>query len=259
MKKKNIFIFLIILVSLFLISRNLDYFQKRYYVHQVIDGDTIRLTDGRIIRYLGIDTPELREKTEEGWAYRPLPYAEEAKKLNEQLVYDKNIKIIKDKEKYDTYNRLLAYVFSDDVFVNYQIIKQGLGVIYLWYPNFKFADLLAHAQRTAIENKKGAWAEEFNPVNLNEIYNYKDNMISVKGRISKIDKTARSFHLKLENKKSLYLTLIVYKNNISLFERNGFSMQDLKTRNIKAYGILKSHNGFLYIVISHPCQIEIIH
>ena len=32
-------------------------------VKDAVDGDTLRLTDGRLVRYLGIDAPEIDHKT----------------------------------------------------------------------------------------------------------------------------------------------------------------------------------------------------
>jgi len=37
-----------------------------------------RLDDGRLVRYLGIDAPELRKKVGGSWVYDPQPFAEEA-------------------------------------------------------------------------------------------------------------------------------------------------------------------------------------
>ena len=62
-------------------------------VQKVIDGDTIRLSDGRIIRYLGINAPELRKKVGDLWVYSPEPFAEEAARLNKKLVEGKKVRI----------------------------------------------------------------------------------------------------------------------------------------------------------------------
>ena len=38
-----------------------------YYVSRVVDGDTIELSNGEKVRYIGIDTPEIRERKGSKW------------------------------------------------------------------------------------------------------------------------------------------------------------------------------------------------
>src|SRR5712691_3336746 len=51
-------------------------------VAAVIDGDTIMLTDGTRVRYLGVNTPEHGQ-----------PFYEEAKRYNERLVLHKEVRL----------------------------------------------------------------------------------------------------------------------------------------------------------------------
>ena len=83
-------------------------------VAQVVDGDTIELTNGRKVRYIGINTPE-----------RDQPYYAEATAVNRQLVQGKNVQLELDVETFDRYGRTLAYVWVDGVMVNLEIVRQG--------------------------------------------------------------------------------------------------------------------------------------
>ena len=80
------------------------------HTYSVADGDTIKLADGTVIRYLGIDTPELAhdpgQKSEPG---ARLAYIE-----NMNLVSGRKILLLTPHEKEYTYGRLLAYVFAPD-------------------------------------------------------------------------------------------------------------------------------------------------
>ncbi len=100
-------------------------------VAEVFDGDTIRLTDGRVIRYIGIDAPE---KNEKGY--------QESKAANEKLVQGKEVKLEFDKEKFDRYGRTLAYVFTKENFVNWQQVKDGFARAVAYPPNLKYQELL---------------------------------------------------------------------------------------------------------------------
>jgi micrococcal nuclease len=119
----------------------------------VYDGDTVRLDNGERVRYLGIDTPEMNYR-------KPPPerFAEQAKRFNEDLVYGKIVRLEFDAQTRDKYNRLLAYVYVDDVFVNAKIIESGYGKVFIIQPNIKYADDFILLQGRAKQAKKGIWS-----------------------------------------------------------------------------------------------------
>jgi micrococcal nuclease len=124
-------------------------------VAQVKDGDTIVLTDGRKVRYLGIDTPELSSNDP-----RELAFARRAKQVNAELVQGVKLRLEYDVERYDQYNRLLAYLFlPDGRMVNLELVRQGLARALFKPPNLHFRDELVQAQRQAIEARLGLWQE----------------------------------------------------------------------------------------------------
>ncbi|MBW2406005.1 MAG: thermonuclease family protein [Deltaproteobacteria bacterium] len=80
----------------------------------VHDGDTIVLTDGRYVRYIGINAPEIAHDNHKAEAF-----GYEAKNYNKSLVRSKTVRLEFDKEKYDRHGRLLAYVFLlNGTFIN---------------------------------------------------------------------------------------------------------------------------------------------
>ncbi len=76
-------------------------------VVQVVDGDTVELSTGRRLRYIGLNTPE-----------RDQPYYNEAREANRQLVEGKTVALEWDVETVDQYGRNLAYLWVDGVLVN---------------------------------------------------------------------------------------------------------------------------------------------
>ncbi|HSO58843.1 MAG TPA: thermonuclease family protein, partial [Paenisporosarcina sp.] len=74
----------------------------------VIDGDTIKVKyngKSETIRYLLIDTPEVRHQT-----LGNQPFGDEASLRNQQLLEDVSVSLEFDVgERYDDYGRLLAY------------------------------------------------------------------------------------------------------------------------------------------------------
>lgn len=117
-------------------------------VRYVLDGDTIELTDGRKIRYLGINAPE-----------RAQPFYEQARLLNASLVADQTIRLEYDVVPVDQYGRTLAHVFVGDTHINLELIRQGYANTYTVPPNVKYADELLAAEREAREDQRGLWAQ----------------------------------------------------------------------------------------------------
>lgn len=116
-------------------------------VTAVIDGDTIRLDDGRTVRYLGVNTPEYGQ-----------PFYEEAKRFNEQLVAGKPVRLETPGRKRDKYSRELAYVFVDDVLINAQIVAEGWGHVFIIQPLPKVNEWLP-LQKNAQDQRKGIWRD----------------------------------------------------------------------------------------------------
>ncbi len=127
--------------------------ENRYSVKWVDDGDTIVLMDGRRVRYIGINAPEIDHK---GKKAESCGYS--AKNYNKNMVLSKKVRLEFDKEKYDQYGRLLAYVFLEDgTFVNKVMIEQGHAYCLYRGPNKRYNKKLLGAQRDAMTAKKGIW------------------------------------------------------------------------------------------------------
>ncbi|MGD9349311.1 MAG: thermonuclease family protein, partial [Desulfobacterales bacterium] len=69
-----------------------------YRVKWVADGDTIVLTEGSKVRYIGINAPELPREDHIGE-----PYANEAKRFNARLVKNKTVRLEFDIEPNDRF------------------------------------------------------------------------------------------------------------------------------------------------------------
>lgn len=122
-------------------------------VARVVDGDTVVLSSGERVRYIGINAPELHHPQ------KPVEwYAREAKEFNRRLVEGKKVRLEFDVERRDKYRRLLAYVFLEDgTFVNAELVRQGYAQVMTYPPNVKHADLFLRLQREARAAERGLW------------------------------------------------------------------------------------------------------
>ena len=147
------------LIALTLVSLFFNLFQEASYadtwhaVKWVVDGDTVVLSNGRKLRYIGINAPELEHNDR-----KAEPYARESKQFNAVLVNRKNIRLEFDKERTDQYKRLLAYVFlKNGTFVNAEILSNGYAYLLYHRPNTKHNSTLLNSQRAAMSAQKGIW------------------------------------------------------------------------------------------------------
>ncbi|MGD8797107.1 MAG: thermonuclease family protein [Desulfobacterales bacterium] len=125
-----------------------------YQVKWVVDGDTILLTEGAKVRYIGINSPELPREDHVGE-----PYADEAKRYNARLVDHKKVRLEFDVEPNDRFQRRLAYVFlKGGTFVNAEMLSQGYAYLLYVRPNVKYQATLLTAQRAAMSAKRGIWS-----------------------------------------------------------------------------------------------------
>lgn len=123
-----------------------------YRVKRVVDGDTILLGNGERVRYIGIDTPETKHP------YKPVErFGEEAYRYNKELVGQKWVRLEFDVEQRDRYNRLLAYVYVGETFVNAKLVEGGYAQVYTIPPNVKHQELFLRLQRKARKNNRGLW------------------------------------------------------------------------------------------------------
>lgn len=126
-----------------------------FHVDQVIDGDTVVLENKRRLRYIGIDAPEIYHKEK-----RAQPFGYASRDYNRQLINQKKIHLVFDREKTDRYGRLLAYVFNHkDQCLNQWLLLKGYATYLYRPPNTLRHQLLLNAQRTAMVEQQGIWAQ----------------------------------------------------------------------------------------------------
>jgi micrococcal nuclease len=116
-------------------------------VARVIDGDTVELADGRHVRYLGIDTPEVGDY-----------YADEATARNRDLVEGKTIELQRGSRDQDEYGRLLRYVYVGGTFVNAELVVEGYATAYVFDPDDRYSQVLVQLEQYARMKELGLWA-----------------------------------------------------------------------------------------------------
>ncbi len=132
---------------------------KEAVVRRVIDGDTVELADGRLVRYIGIDTPEMRHREGNRWVSAPEPFAQAATEANQRLVEGKTVQLEYDVRTHDRYNRLLAYVYVDGEMVNATLLAEGDAQLLTIPPDVKYVERFRTLAARARQQRRGLWSD----------------------------------------------------------------------------------------------------
>ena len=97
--------------------------------------------------------PHCGAETEQGQRF----FSQARTKLSE-LVAGKTVTLVRDVSERDRYDRLLAYIFAEDVFANFEMVSAGYASSMTYPPDVACADLFAQAQRGASTSELGLWA-----------------------------------------------------------------------------------------------------
>lgn len=128
-----------------------------YKVIRVVDGDTIDINiDGQSVRVrlIGVNTPETVHPS------KPVEcFGKEASNYTNRMLYGKNIQLELDssQDSFDSYNRLLAYVYIDGNNFNYMLIRNGYAYEYTYNVPYKYQTEFKKAQYYASANNIGLW------------------------------------------------------------------------------------------------------
>jgi micrococcal nuclease len=137
----------------FLVAAGYSSAQTEYVVKWVSDGDTIVLTNGWRVRYIGIDAPEIDHENQ-----KAQPYGYLARSFNKKLVGSQKIVLEFDEERHDRYGRLLAYIFlADGSCLNSRMLENGMAFYLYRWPNEKYDKRLLKKQQDAMKAQKGLW------------------------------------------------------------------------------------------------------
>ncbi|KAB5620445.1 thermonuclease family protein [Pseudomonas putida] len=126
-------------------------------VRQVVDGDTVRLGDGRSVRLIGINAPEIGRKgrTSE-------PYAEAARRRLEALVQasDGRVGLVPGVEPRDKYGRTLAHLYGrNGDNLEAQLLSEGLAYRVAVAPNVRLVGCQQQAEQAARTGRLGLWRQ----------------------------------------------------------------------------------------------------
>lgn len=167
MKQKKIYKIVVIWLAILAIIIVPRFYEEpkekiEYEFIRVVDGDTILVqyeSKPVSVRLIGVDAPESVHPDENS----NTPFGELADEYLEELLAGISLVYLEfDEEQYDSYERLLAYVYleedaSFENSLNYRLVADGYAINKEYPPNVAHARELEAACREAKESRKGLW------------------------------------------------------------------------------------------------------
>jgi micrococcal nuclease len=133
-----------------------------WIINRVVSGQTVEasvvsnpnMTVQRV-RLLGISAP-LKEQS---------PWGDRARQSLSDLIKEQKVILEFDVKQKDNSDRLLAYIWKDNLLVNQYLVSEGLAIADSYAPNVKYDARISRAQSRARLQELGIWDTQ-NPLRL---------------------------------------------------------------------------------------------
>jgi len=217
----------------------------------VYDGDTIkvRLADGKQekIRLIGIDAPETSSKDK-----KTRLNAFYSKRFVFKSLYKTQVRIEYDWEKRDKYERLLAYIWTEDgTLFNEYVIQRGFAAAYTRFPfKAEYRKRFLDAEQYAKHRENGIWKKEpFPLISKKEAPAHMGMLVSYEFVCAA---TRDQGNLWLLESKEGDFGATVYKKYQHLFP----DVNSLIGKKLTVSGLLEAYRGQPQIMLFDPSQLR---
>ncbi|TCS63666.1 endonuclease YncB(thermonuclease family) [Varunaivibrio sulfuroxidans] len=277
--RKGVFPAAIVAAQLFLLTRNAawagDGFLPRGLtaghggrVVAVVDGDTLRLDDGRTVRLAGIQAPQLPGVRDGGPRGRaraprgdvaPWPLADAAKKALAALAQGKFFALYFAGRRRDRYGHLLAQVVGrDGVWLQGRMLALGLARVYPFADNRTVTKTLYARERVARAARRGIWAQAFYaPRRPDTAQADIGSFQVVEGRVRAVAVVRGTAYLNFGVNWRNDFTVKIPKKALKKYHDVHGDPLTLKDRTVRVRGWIGSENGPM-IVLTHPEALEVV-
>lgn len=227
-----------------------DRIDEQVRVGHVHDGDTVVLVDGRKVRLIGINTPELGRKQAPAEAY-----AVAARTALHTLLAQEGFRIglRHGAERYDRYSRALAHLFtSDGRNVQAVLLQQGLAAPIVFPPNIWQHECYRVTAERAREMGLGIWSlPRYQGLSPAELRGVGGGFYAVRGRVHSVKRSRRSVWLNM----GYDFALRIAKEDLLQFP--DLTPESLRARTVRATGWV-SARGDRSMRLRHATQLEVL-
>lgn len=222
----------------------------------VIDGDTVKLENGREVRLVGIQAPKL-PLGRRGFAEWPL--AGEAKTKLERLTAQSRVTLHYGGARQDRHGRMLAHVTLAEgtLWAQGEMLQAGLARVYSFPDNRALTAEMLALEREARAARRGIWANPYYKIRApDETRRDIETFQLVEGRVVQAAAARDRLYLNFGPDYRTDFTIAIARRDLKLFGRD-FDGKALEGKTVRVRGWLKSINGPM-IEATHPEQLEVL-
>jgi micrococcal nuclease len=231
-----------LVIFAFFAAPSIAHAEETAHVLWAHDGDTLRLSDQRDVRLIGINAPEIGR---DGEPDEPLATA--ARDRVGQLVRGRPVQLWYDKERFDRHGRTLAYVFlSDGRDLQEILLREGLAWFIAVAPNVAHRDQYRAAEAEARSGRHGIWSlSDYDPVPAEQLTWRDTGFRRIVGTVMRVEDHRRWAVLHLAPNVELTMP-----------RGGGPALISLAGRRIVARGWLTAYKNSLRMRITDPTMLE---
>ena len=220
-------------------------------VAHVYDADTVKLRDGRKIRLIGINAPEI------GRDGRPSDALAVAARdaLRQWLADEPRLALRYDAETTDRYGRVLAHAYlADQRSVEVRLLEQGLAAAVVITPNIVNLRCYQNAEALARQRGRGIWAyPRYLGITAKALAQHGGGFYVVEALVERVGESRKAVWLNLTDK----LVARIDKRDDVYFE-GVLDLKALAGKKIKLRGWWASRRGGLQMRLYHPAMLEVL-
>ncbi|MEI6558150.1 MAG: thermonuclease family protein [Rhodospirillaceae bacterium] len=223
-------------------------------VREVITGDTLVLTDGRIVRLAGIQAPKVNAGRSRPFKW---PLADEARAALEALALGRGVGLHLGTLHQDRHDRVPAQLVRDDgLWLQGELLARGWARVYAGADLATLGDQLYAREASARAARLGIWGLPFYAVRAPEgLGRDSDSFQLVEGRVLAATLARGQLYLNFGPDWRTDFTIRVPRRAVRAFRQLHGEPALLQGRLIRVRGWVYRHNG-PEIELIHPEQLE---
>ncbi len=223
-------------------------------VARILDGDTLALADGAIVRLVGIRAPKPPPEGPPGRRW-----SEAARDALAALARGRTVRLGYGGRRLDRHGRILAHLFRDDdgVWLQGAMLARGLARVYGFRDNRARLRALLAIEAEARAARRGIWADPAYAVRRAGPDLARGRFSLVEGRVRRAAEVRGRVYLNFGDDWRRDFTVRIAPRDRRLFVRAGLDPLALEGRTIRVRGWIKWRDGPM-IDATHPEQIELL-
>ena len=226
-------------------------------VRHALDGDSLALADGRQVRLIGVNTPEINPSSDKRRPATPQPLAREAQRFVAARANGQTVTLRFETERTDRYQRLLAHVtLADGTRLEEALLRAGLGWMVAIPPNVSELARLQAAEAEARTARRGVWEKtEYRPVAAERLTTKDAGFLILTGTVRSFRQSSHAYYFELTPRVSLLVPRAEWKRYFAAPAGPYATPQTLIGLKIVARGWANTYDGKLRLRLTHPAML----